>query len=220
MPSQRHDIAVQCSPFLDSLISRHNDWFEALKEQGRLENTTAPAPETLDKRVKEHDLDAGLRIFRNQEMMRIVWRELNREASLEETMLDLSVLAQVCLQCAVLHHDEQLTQRFGTPTGSDGVTAQLAVISMGKLGGFELNLSSDIDLVFTYTQQGECDGRRRLSNEQFFTRLVRQVIASLSEVTEHGFCFRVDTRITPVRRSRSTGLQFWRAGSVLSARRA
>jgi glutamate-ammonia-ligase adenylyltransferase len=77
------------------------------------------------------------------------------------------------------------------------VAQKLVVIGLGKLGGCELNLSSDVDIIFCYPQRGECDGRRGLSNEQFFTRLSRSVIRSLSEITVDGFCFRVDTRLRP-----------------------
>ncbi|NIP19396.1 MAG: bifunctional [glutamate--ammonia ligase]-adenylyl-L-tyrosine phosphorylase/[glutamate--ammonia-ligase] adenylyltransferase, partial [Xanthomonadales bacterium] len=90
-----------------------------------------------------------------------------------------------------------LAERHGVPRGPQGRAQHLVVIGMGKLGGRELNLSSDIDIVFSFEHTGQCDGSRGLSNEQFFTRLARAVVRSLSEVTEHGFCFRVDTRLRP-----------------------
>jgi len=197
MPAKQADIARDCSPFLQSLTTRHPDWFEQLSSSGRFEAVSAPDPLRLAELITGQGLEAGLRVFRNQEMMRIVWRELNRSVPLEETMSDLSALAVVCLQAAVGHHLEDLRDRHGTPLGRSGRPAGLAVLGLGKLGGGELNLSSDIDLVFAFTEGGECDGRRRLSNDQFFIRLVRAVINSLSEVTEHGFCFRVDTRLRP-----------------------
>lgn len=197
MPESATSLARECSPFLDDLITRHPQWLEQLEDRGRLENTSAPDPLILDSLVEEQDLDAGLRVFRNQEMLRIVWRELNRSATLTETMSDLSVLAELCLSHAVSHHYLELETRFGTPKNALGARQQLVVIALGKLGGNELNLSSDIDIVFTFPESGQCDGRRSLSNEEFFTRLARKVVRSLSEITEHGFCFRVDTRLRP-----------------------
>lgn len=197
MPGQRADIARECSPFLDTLINRHPDWMEELSASGRLDSVSPPDVDCLAGQIGEHGLEAGLRLFRNREMMRIVWRELNRRASLEESMGDLSSLAEVCLQAAVRHHTDLLREKHGVPGGRSGEPACLTVLSLGKLGGRELNLSSDVDLVFAFSEGGECDGPGRLSNDQFYTRLVRAVINSLSEITEHGFCFRVDTRLRP-----------------------
>ena len=147
--------------------------------------------------IKTHGLDAGLRRFRNHEMLRICWRELAKTASLAETLGDLSRLAELCLQAALAHHQKALEARFGRPRDSDGEAQQLVVLALGKLGGGELNLSSDIDLILTYPRAGSCDGHRQLANEQFFTRLARALIQSLSALTEDGFCFRVDTRLRP-----------------------
>jgi glutamate-ammonia-ligase adenylyltransferase len=136
-------------------------------------------------------------MFRNQEMMRIVSRELNRRAPLAETMADLSRLAELCLQASINAHTASMEEKHGKPRSGEGDPQKLVVIGMGKLGGGELNLSSDIDVIFSFPLGGECDGPRKLANEQFFTRLARAVINSLSEVTDHGFCFRVDTRLRP-----------------------
>ena len=106
-------------------------------------------------------------------------------------------LAEVCLQAAHDHHFAELRERYGSPRSVDGKAQQLVVLGLGKLGGRELNLSSDIDLILCYPSAGECDGRRGLANEQFFTRLARAMIKSLAEITADGFCFRVDTRLRP-----------------------
>lgn len=197
MSEPSSSLARECSPFLDGLIDRQPQWFCDLEKQGRLENAISPAFKDLQASIADHGLDTGLRQFRNREMIRIIWRELNRLATLEETMGDLSVLADLCLQAALTHHYESLIKRFGTPRDTGGNVQQLVVIGLGKLGGSELNLSSDIDIIFTFPEAGECDGRASLSNEQFFTRLAQWVVRSLSEVNEHGFCFRVDTRLRP-----------------------
>jgi len=197
MPSDPQEFVRRCSPFIDGLIQRHPDWLESLAAENRLERPGPPRRETLDALVASDELDPGLRNFRNREMLRITWRELNRVAPLEETMRDLSVLAEVCLQAACEQHDQALRHRFGTPYNETGDPQQLCVLALGKLGGYELNLSSDIDIVFAFPRAGETEGGKRLSNEQYFIRLARLVIRSLSEVTEEGFCFRVDTRLRP-----------------------
>lgn len=190
-------IARRCSPFLDALISRHPDWLDALEDQGRLDKCAPPEAPALAALVAQEGLDAGLRIFRNREMMRIVWRELSGLATLVETMSDLSRLAEICLQAAVQQHRQILQARYGVPRNPGGEEVGLAVLAMGKLGGSELNLSSDIDLVFTFSESGICEGAGRRPAEQFFTRLVQAVVSSLNDITEHGLCFRVDTRLRP-----------------------
>ena len=187
----------QCSPFLDALLERHPGWLISLQESGRLDSTSPPRQTDLDARIEQHGLDAGLRRFRNFEMLRITWREIARLAPVTETLSDLSLLAELCLRAALNGHHERLAEKFGVPRDEQGAPARLAVIAMGKLGGRELNLSSDIDLVFAFSEAGTCDGRHKLSNEQFFTRQVRGAIKALSEINEHGFCFRVDARLRP-----------------------
>jgi len=191
------DIAFECSPFLDSQAKRHPDWFEELQDSGRLDTTSPPQSETLQETIKKTNLDAGLRQFRNREMMRLIWRDLNHRAPVEETLFDLSILADVCLEVAVSQHSKTLEEKHGTPRNAEGLGQKLVIIGLGKLGGFELNMSSDIDIIFCYPDKGVCDGRRGLANEQFFTRLARKVIYSLSQITADGFCFRVDTRLRP-----------------------
>ncbi len=188
---------LACSPFLQRLDARHPGWRTELQQEGRLDGDIPPDAGTLADTIRAHGTDAGLRRFRNREMLRITWRELAASASLEQTLRDLSTLAELCLQGAIDAHEPELIERHGVPRDSEGRRQALVVLGLGKLGGRELNLSSDIDLVLTYPASGSCDGRRGLSNEQFFTRLSRAVIGSLAERTEDGFAFRVDTRLRP-----------------------
>src|SRR6185369_9541833 len=84
------------------------------------------------------------------------------------------------------------------PIGGDSKTVQeMLVIAMGKLGGCELNVSSDVDLIFVYPEDGDTDGRRSVSNQDFFSRLGRKLITSLQEITRDGYVFRVDMRLRP-----------------------
>ena len=197
MSSSGQNHVLEYSPFLNQLVSRHPDWLEALQSAGRLDKPSPPDAEQLGNSIVDKGLDAGLRQFRNKEMMRLIWRDLNDLAPVDEILEDLSTLADVCLQAAVSHHTRVLEEKHGVPRNQEGEAQRLIVIGLGKLGGCELNLSSDVDIIFCYPDRGECDGRRGLSNEQFFTRLSRGVIRSLSEMTADGFCFRVDTRLRP-----------------------
>jgi len=197
MPIIKHQSVREFSPFLDRLINRHPQWFDQLQKDGRLENFSPPDAEHLAKKITASGIDSALRQFRNQEMLRLIWRDLSDLAPVDEILTDLSTLADICLQAALQHHTSILESKHGTPRDAEGLAQRLVVIGLGKLGGGELNLSSDIDIIFCYPDSGVCDGRRGLANEQFFTRLARQVIRSLSEITADGFCFRVDTRLRP-----------------------
>lgn len=197
MPSNSQDRALELSPFLKQLAVRHPEWLERLQNTGRLDGSIPPCPERLENSIQALGLDVALRRFRNEEMMRLIWRDLNQLAPVDETLVDMSTLADLCLQAAVKFHTAALQEKHGTPGNGDGIPQAIVVIALGKLGGCELNLSSDIDIIFCYPERGECDGRRRLSNEQFFTQLARHVIRSLSTITADGFCFRVDTRLRP-----------------------
>lgn len=180
-----------CSDFAAAQLDRYPNWLQGVDEAG------LPDMDRLVQTIDDFGLEQGLRRFRNREMLRIVWRDLCGLATLGETFACLTRLAEICLQAAVDEHERRLQEKYGIPRGSDGSPQRLFVIGLGKFGGGELNLSSDIDIIFCYPQSGTCDGRRGLANDQFFTRQARAVISSLSEHTGDGFCFRVDTRLRP-----------------------
>jgi glutamate-ammonia-ligase adenylyltransferase len=154
--------------------------------------------EMLQNVTDETELQRQLRLFRQQQMARIIWRDLAGWADLAETIRDLSALADVCIQQSLaLLHQWQIAQH-GIPCDELGNEQYLVVLGMGKLGAGELNLSSDIDLIFTYPEEGETrDGKRPLSNEEFFVRLGRKLIQALDNQTVDGFVFRVDMRLRP-----------------------
>ena len=190
-PEERLGHIRYCSDFAAALLDRFPAWAEGLDE------ACAPEVARLSGTTRELGLEDGLRRFRNREMLRIVWRDLCGLAPLSETFASLTSLAEICLQAAIEEHHRRLVENHGTPRGPDGSPQGIFVIGLGKFGGGELNLSSDIDVIFCYPQTGSCDGRRGLANDQFFTRQARAVITSLSEITAEGFCFRVDTRLRP-----------------------
>lgn len=147
------------------------------------------------------DDDPGvvLRRFRQRHMLRIIWRDLNRLAPTLETTRDVSWLADACITLGLELCSAELEAKYGQPRGKrSGEHQELVVLAMGKLGAHELNLSSDIDLIFTYPESGNTEGARRsMSNEEFFTRVGRALIALLDPVTAEGFVFRVDMRLRP-----------------------
>ena len=143
-------------------------------------------------------LKRALRTLRRRVMLRTVARDLSGLASLAEVMATVTALAEITLARALARLDEQLAAQHGRPAGADsGRELQLHVVAMGKLGGAELNVSSDIDLVFAYAEDGETRGARPISNQEYFTRLGQRLIAALSEITADGHVFRVDMRLRP-----------------------
>ena len=146
----------------------------------------------------EPALHKALRLFRRKHMLVIAWRELLGKAGLEESFEHLSYLAdQLILQCMDWLYNKQCSEQ-GTPKNSAGVRQPLYIFAMGKLGGRELNFSSDIDLIFTYPERGQTEGgRRRIDNQPFFIKLGQRIIAALHQITVDGFVYRVDMRLRP-----------------------
>jgi glutamate-ammonia-ligase adenylyltransferase len=140
----------------------------------------------------------ALRRLRRRELVRVAWRDLAGHATLAETLRDLSEFADAAIVVSLRFARDALTARYGVPRSARGEEQELLVIGMGKLGGGELNFSSDIDLVFLYPERGETDGARSISNEEYFTRLGQALIRLLDARTEEGFVFRVDMRLRPL----------------------
>jgi glutamate-ammonia-ligase adenylyltransferase len=139
----------------------------------------------------------ALRRWRRRAMVRIAWREMAGRASVEGTLHDLSDLADACIRAAAEAAMRHLQPVFGRPRSADGAAVEFIVIAMGKLGGRELNFSSDVDLVLLFSEPGETDGPRTVDNEEYFQRLAREFVRCLDERTAEGFVFRVDLRLRP-----------------------
>lgn len=141
-----------------------------------------------------------LRNLRKRVMLRLAVRDLGRMANLDEIMFSMTSLAEVTIGFALKYHQTWLAEpsRYGPPKGAEsGVAQEMLVVAMGKLGGGELNVSSDVDLIFIYPEDGETSGARPIANHDFFTRLGRKLIASLHDITADGYVFRVDMRLRP-----------------------
>jgi glutamate-ammonia-ligase adenylyltransferase len=192
------------SEYVALSVARHPRLFadllasDALARDGGAARMTSTLREALHKVSDEDSLGRALRQFRRAQMLRIIWRDLAGWASLEETLADLSALGDACVQEPLTLLEPWLHAELGEPIGEDGSPQRLIVLAMGKLGAGELNLSSDIDLIFAYPSRGETrGGPRTLTNEQFFTRLCQRLVRLLEAQTPDGFVFRVDTRLRP-----------------------
>ncbi|HWV08369.1 MAG TPA: bifunctional [glutamate--ammonia ligase]-adenylyl-L-tyrosine phosphorylase/[glutamate--ammonia-ligase] adenylyltransferase, partial [Pseudomonas sp.] len=158
----------------------------------------------------EDSLSRTLRRFRNRQQVRIIWRDISRQVDLVETCRDLSDLADTCIDLAYQWLYPRHCTQFGTPIGRRSGQAQhLVILGMGKLGAHELNLSSDIDLIFGYPEGGETEGvKRPLDNQEFFIRLGQRLIKALDAITVDGFVFRTDMRLRPYGSSGSLVFSF------------
>ena len=206
-PSARRQALEQViavSDFVFEQLSRQPQMLMELIAQGTLE--TSISPESLRASLEvllstctdEEALGRVLRRFRQQQQVRIIWRDVTQQADLAETCRDLSALADSCVDLTYHWLYERFCHQYGTPLGSGSRQPQhLVVLGMGKLGAFELNLSSDIDLIFAYPEAGETDGPRTLDNQTFFIRLGQKLIKALDSPTAEGFVFRVDMRLRP-----------------------
>ncbi|HTD92152.1 MAG TPA: bifunctional [glutamate--ammonia ligase]-adenylyl-L-tyrosine phosphorylase/[glutamate--ammonia-ligase] adenylyltransferase, partial [Burkholderiales bacterium] len=150
----------------------------------------------------------ALRQLRRRTMATLIVRDLAGWANLAEVTQAMTRLAEVTVRAALDWITGELSNTAGTPRNADGEAQPLMVVGMGKLGGAELNVSSDIDLVFVYPEEGETDGTRHLSNHEYFSRVGRALIAALSELTEDGFVFRVDMRLRPYGESGPLAVSF------------
>ena len=145
------------------------------------------------RRAPQNDVAANkfciLRHWKNKEMTRIALRELANAAALEETTAELSQLAEICVREVFAHWNTKFRESFGSPA------ADFAILALGKLGGGELNHSSDVDLIFLYSEEGELSPR--LSYHQWFNRLAEKILETFAIRDSEGALFRVDLRLRP-----------------------
>ena len=149
---------------------------------------TAKLDQLIDENIAANNFRA-LRRWKGQEMTRIALRELANAAALEETTAELSQVAEICIREVFSHWNSNLRGAFGSPA------AEFTILALGKLGGRELNHSSDVDLIFLYTEEGEVSSR--LSNHQWFNRLAEKILETFSAPDPEGALFRVDLRLRP-----------------------
>ncbi len=143
-------------------------------------------------------LQSILNRLRMREMVRIAWRDINKTAAFEETLADLSALADACVQKAMDHLHDSLCAVHGIPVDNNDIPQKIIVLAMGKLGAGELNFSSDIDLIFAFPQEGQMKNAVKMQTcELFFTKLCREFLGVFNSAATGQPIFRVDTRLRP-----------------------
>ncbi|MBN2477462.1 MAG: hypothetical protein JXB62_22845 [Pirellulales bacterium] len=145
----------------------------------------------------ETTVQAALRRFKHRETLRIAYGDIIRGQPLRKVTAQISLLADAILEAGLRAAWRKLRQRRGTPIAPDGKPARFVVLGLGKLGGLELNYSSDIDLIFLYDGDGVTDGQRQITNAEFFNQLGRELVHLLTEPTGLGYAYRVDLRLRP-----------------------
>ena len=176
------------SRLLPELLASHD-----LQRKLSAADFTARAPRSAG----EPQFLEDLRKWRRREMVRIAWRDLAGWAHLEETLADLTAFADAAIDTACEFARRPLVARYGEPCSEGGVIQPLVIVGMGKLGGGELNFSSDVDLVLLFPEYGETNGPRSIANEEFFTRLGQGLVRMLETPTPDGIVLRVDLRLRP-----------------------
>jgi len=199
------------------------DWGPALEHSSYLRQLLEARPEIVTwlknhadrpiDSIQMHDFIAGehaddeaglkrlLRRLRQRVMAALIIRDIAGHAPLTEVVETMTQLADVTTNFALAFLHKQLAQQFGEPLDQNGRPQHLMIVGMGKLGGRELNVSSDVDYIFIYPEEGETagtpEGGRKIDTYDFFTRLGKRLIAALGEITEDGQVFRVDMRLRP-----------------------
>ena len=203
---------LACSDFVFASCERHPTMFADLVASGDLDATYPASLTGTGNRPSLHEraeaavqaaetietLMASLRRLRRREMVRIAWRDIGGLADFAETVQDTSDLADAIIGASLDRLHEWQCAELGTPTGHSGEPQQLVVLALGKLGASELNFSSDIDLIFTFPENGQTEGgRRSVDNDRYFLQLARKLMKVLGEPTADGFVYRVDMRLRP-----------------------
>lgn len=206
--------ALTCSRFISQLGRVKPELLLNLIKSGDLQRSydEGEMAASLSGRIAacsdREQLMSQLRQFRQREMVRIVWRDFNRLALMQETTRDVSLLAEACIDLSLEFLQRGLALEFGQPL-ANGIAQKMIVIAMGKLGARELNVSSDIDLIFAYPEAGQTEGEKRsISNQEFFIKLAQQLIEVIDKVTAEGFVFRVDMRLRPYGQSGALVVNF------------
>ncbi len=215
LPAERdllEALALLCgaSPMMAGLLAREP---HLLRRSARSPHLLRPRTEPelrrllarAARRLAPDDVDGFHRLLRRlraREVVRISLRDLRR-ARVKEVTAELSALASACLDAAIRFHDRRLRARHGPPAGLAGREpgAGFCVLAMGKLGGCELNFSSDIDLIYVYDRDGQTTGERPITHFAYFAKLAELVTEAIAKPTEDGFVFRVDLNLRPEGRS-------------------
>ena len=196
--------AFAASPFIANYAIRWPKTFQEIitssdiKQARTLLDFSNLVSAALDSVSGLREAQLVLRRLRAKELVRIAWRDIVLHAAIETVMSELSDFADEALGQAVQWLQDSVAPQIGRPYASDGSMMRLLVLGLGKLGGGELNFSSDVDLMLIYARDGQTrGGRKELEHQEYFDRIARGLITLLNETTADGFVFRVDLRLRP-----------------------
>jgi glutamate-ammonia-ligase adenylyltransferase len=184
------------SRFLTDAVSAHPDWLEELTGHQALTSPRTRMDFARALEAEEFSAESAAR-FRRRSLLRIFLRELLGFSRLVEITREISDLADATLDWTYRHVRQSLEERYGKALEPTGQNCELSVLSLGKLGGQELNYSSDIDLMFVFGSPGETGGKRSITHKEFFSQLAQEMTNLLGTYTAEGICYRVDLRLRP-----------------------
>lgn len=200
LPAPTASLAASHSRFWQRLHRRYADVMDALPPGAPVRATMEQALQRLQQE-QGWDLSAALRVVRQLVMERLMTLDCAQQADLHTVTRGVTELAELALDRACAQVRQELDARHGRPAGPEGQEVPLWIIGMGKLGARELNVSSDIDLIYVYEHEGETlglpDGRGKISNHEYFSKAVKTIYNLIGDTTEHGFVFRVDLALRP-----------------------
>jgi glutamate-ammonia-ligase adenylyltransferase len=191
------------SQMFSDLLAQHPDYLDMIRVPLRRSPGLVELRELLGADVDSARDDAGVlrafRRFRHRQLLRIGTNDIIRDRPLEEVTRDITRVAEAALEVALVTARHTVSRRFGEPLTAGGAPIDLVVLAFGKLGGEELNYSSDIDLMFLYADEGETRGRRitPIGADEYFARVVGEVVRLLAAHTDQGLAYRVDLRLRP-----------------------
>ena len=178
-------------------LTRHPEFIAPLQHCREFDLAPQQLASALQDIVDPQQIKQQLRRFRHHKLVQIIYLDICRQATVQSTLQHLSDLADLLIRQALERAQSILSAKHGQPLDHLGEPMQLNIIGMGKLGGGELNFSSDIDLICSYSEEGQLKGFGQLSHAQYFTQLVKLFKQLLNDSTVDGFVYRVDLRLRP-----------------------
>jgi glutamate-ammonia-ligase adenylyltransferase len=189
------------SQYLSDLLIVDNEAYDLLRMTEGLPVARSALVEEIVNEVRAvtsiAEVLASLRRFKRRETLRIAYGDIVRGQPVATVARQISYLADAITEAAVDYSRQHLEEQYGRPLRHDLERSRFVVFGLGKLGGVELNYSSDIDLIFMYDEDGHTDARRTVSNQEYYERLAKEVIRLLTEMTDLGTAYRVDLRLRP-----------------------
>src|SRR5262249_11097275 len=189
------------SQYLSDLLVADKEAYDLLR---MTEGQPVSRPAIVEEIVNEvralgnyNEVLASLGRHKRRETLRIAYGDIVRNQPVDTVARQISYLADAIVEAALAFARRHLHEQYGTPLRSDLERSRFCVLGLGKLGGVELNYSSDIDLIFLYEQDGQTDARRIVSNHEYFERLSKEIVRLLTEATDLGAAYRVDLRLRP-----------------------